>query len=274
MTKRTELLIWLALLVVTSIVIAMLVFVRQPMRPPRGVWVSDDPHIVIFQHRRYTSPFGSDGRQGYMIDGSGEKTYFFAEFFDGIMRLHDAQTFFEADVWHEPIMYGHWRRTGWWQLTLDVDGNITRFTRAADYESPNTLAWNPGLETLHGVWQTEDGRLLLNLEEVSLLRTSSFIYGFSSSPCFQGVYDQGGANIGLLIRGSFTPHMERFLIIISENGNLRGHSFGPGGGGRFMRADGVLDGDVIHLQINHDRLFTISGDWYFPNEFTLYRVSD
>ena len=209
-----------------------------------------------------------------MVDNNGDKIHFFVSFFESTMRFYDAQTFFEADVRHAPIMYGNWRRTGWRQFTLNVDSDVIRFTRTTDYAPPNTFAWNPGLETLHGVWQTEDGRLRLNLDEVSLVRTSSFIYGFSSSPRFHGIYDQGGANIGLLISGSFTPHTGTFSIVISENGNLRGHSFGPGAGGRFMRADGVLDGDVIHLQINHDRLFTISGDWHFPNEFTLYRVSN
>jgi len=39
-----------------------------------------------------------------------------------------------------------------------------------------------------------------------------------------------------------------------------------------MRADGTLDGDAIHLQFNHSQFANMSGDWHFPNEFTLYRV--
>jgi len=245
-------------------------------RPPRAVWVSDDSHIVIFQHRRYSSPFDlstRDGfRQGYKVDDNGGKTYFLVSFFDSTMRFYDAQTFFDAGAQHKPIMYGYWRHARG-RLTLDVDGEVIIFARATNYEPPNTFAWNPGLETLHGIWETMDGNLRLDLEAVSLLRTTSIIYGVSSIPRFQGVYNPGDANIGLLISGSFTAHTGQFSIVISENGNLRGHSFAPIGGGRFMRAEGTLDGDTIHLQINHLNPASMSGDWHFPSELILNRIS-
>jgi len=263
----------LAMVVCIVIVIAIRASLFPPLDPPRGVWISDDPYIVIFQHRRYNSPFGHFGRQGYMVDENGVITYFFALFFDGKIRFLDAQTFFESDVQHEPVMYGNWRRTGWRrrQFTFEVDGEVITFTRTRDYEPPNTFAWNPGIETLHGVWETEDGRLRLDLEELSLLRPDRF--EIIRYPLFQGVYDPGGANIVLLISGSFSPHTGQFSIVIRENGTLRGQSSAPEGGGRFIRADGTLDGDAIHLQTNHRRFATISGDWRFPNEFTLYRIS-
>jgi len=261
--------------VVMAAIIRTFVIPYFTERPPRAVWISNDPHIVIFQHRRYNSPFDfsvrGGFRKGYMIDTNGEKIYFFVSFFDETMIFYDAQTF--DDVRHEPIMYGNWRLTGlrWRQLTLNLDGNVITFTRTRDYEPPNTFAWNPGLETLYGVWETEDSRLRLDLEEVSLVRPDRG--SIFRHPLFQGVYDPDGANIGLMISGSFTPHTGLFTIVIRENGNLRGQSSAPSGGGRFMRADGTLDGDTIHLQTNHRQFATISGDWHFPNSFTLYRVS-
>jgi len=247
---------------------------------PRGVWVSDSPHIVIFNHRRYDSPFHEYGRQdsrhGYMTIENGEKIYFFVNFFDGIMRFYDSQTFFDfdEDMRHEPIMRGYWRRTRR-QFTLVVDDTEITFTRITDYEPPNTFAWNPGLENLHGTWETKDGRLWLDLEEASLMRSdSSALSALRTSPRFRGVYDPDSTNVGLMVSGIFTPHTGTFLIVISENGNLRGHSFAPIGGGRFMRADGTLDGDAIHLRFTHSRFATMSGEWLFPDEFILYRVSD
>ena len=240
--------------------------------PPTAVWISEDHSIVIFNDRHYQSPFGHFGSLGYIVNDNGKQTYFFAQFFNGSFRLHDVQKFFEQT--NEFFMYGYWRHTRR-QLLLDVDGETIHLNRASQYDSPNTFNWNPGIENLYGIWETRDGLLRLYLDEVFLVRTEP---GASSSiltnPRFMGVYDPRSANIGLLISGSFTPYTERFGIVISENGNLRGHSFAPIGGGRFIRATGILDGDEIRLQLDSNRFTTISGDWHFPNEIILYRISD
>jgi len=276
------LLIGIAILV---IIIVTLVIPYFTERPPRAVWVSDNPYIVIFQHRRYSSPFDHSDREGfrpgYLVDDSGEKTYFFVSFAGGRMSFYDLHAFFSFndDMWYEPIMHGYWRRRGR-QVILSLDDKDVSLSRTTDYEHPNTFAWNPGLENLHGIWETNDGRLWLDLEEAALVRTENdgFISGIISSiftsPRFQGVYDSSGVDIGLLIRGDFTPHTGEFTITISENGNLRGHSFAPIGGGRFMRADGTLENDILRLQLDGSRFTTISGDWHFPNEIILYRISD
>jgi len=281
--KLYRIILFIVGIVALIAVVGIFIMPHIEARPPSAVWISNYPHIVIFQHRRYISPFDAYGRQdlspGYMIDNNGEKTHFFTCFAGGRMRFYEAQTFFDFNADIRPIMYGYWQRMGR-RFRLEADGSAITFTRTRDYEPPNTSAWLPGLESLHGIWETQDGRLRLDLENAYLVRTENdgFISGIISSiltsPRFHGVYDPRGANICLLISGLFTPHTGTFMIVISENGNLRGHSFAPVGGGRFMRGNGALDGDVINLQFNSGQFSTISGDWSFPYTFSLYRVSN
>jgi hypothetical protein len=75
------------------------------------------------------------------------------------------------------------------------------------------------------------------------------------------------------VSGSLTPYTGSFWIVISENGNLRGHSLAPMDGGSFILASGILEGDKLRLNLESDRFTTISGDWYFPSEIVLHRLS-
>ena len=259
-------------IMIIMLLFSLLVQTGCATTPPTAVWISEDYNIVIFNDRNYHSPFGLFGSPGYMISDNDEKIYFFVQFFNGSFRLHDVQAFFEQT--NEFFMYGYWRHARQ-QLILEVDGKTKYFNRAVQYDSPNTFNWNPGIEELHGKWETADGILRLYLDDVFLVRTERGILSFIlTNPQFMGVYAPNDANIGLLVDGSFTPFTENFRIVISENGNLRGHSFAPIGGGRFMRASGTLEGDVIRLRLDSDRFTTISGDWYFPSEIILYRISD
>jgi len=270
MTKKFFLIIILSFVLILSFV--FLAQTGRSFTPPTAVWISEDHRIVIFNDRQYQSPFGHFGSLGYIVDDNGEQIYFFAQFFNGSFRLHDVQKFFEQT--NEFFMYGYWRHTRR-QVLFDVDGETIHFTRTTKYDSLNTFNWNPGIENLYGVWETADGMLRLYLDEVLLVRTERGIASlFLRNPRFMGVYDPCGANLGLLISGSFTPYTERFGIVISENGNLRGHSFAPIDGGRFMRASGILEGDEIRLNLASDRFTTISGDWYFPREIIMYRISN
>ena len=274
-----------------AIFVGLLLLLFRLFRPSPTVWVSTNPHIVLFEHRLlvhspYLSPFaahGSVGSRGYMVDDEGEVTYFFYSYWRdiGLMNFYDAYTFFDSSQPRYPIMRGYRQSRRWNRLAFNVDGELITFNRVTEYGSPlNTFLWLPGLETLHGVWETEDGRLRLDLTSVTLERTDSRqldnLFMPSRLPRFHGVYDPNGENISILISGSGrASHEGKFSITISENGNLPGHSFWLTGGGRQMRADATLDGDTIHLDIARWRTNPFRCDWHlsFPNEFALYRVS-
>jgi len=256
------------------------------------VWISEDSRIVLFEHSLfapspYLSPFaahGSVGSRGYMVDEEGEITYFFFEDWrnSGLMPFFDRYSHFGGSPNGSFTMRNYIQDRRMNRITLDINGELIILNRATQYSSPlNTFMWLPGLETLHGVWETKDGRLRLDLTKVNLeftdrRRLFDLIIP-SRLPRFHGVYDPSGENIGLLISGfgGWAPHEGKFSITISENGNLRGHSFWRIGEGREMRADATFDGDMIRLDTTNWQTNPFRCDWYlgFPTEFTLHRVS-
>ena len=230
--------------------------------PPEAVWISEEPHIVVYQRNLYSSLFNSRAMYlAYLIEDDGSKTRLFVSFWKD-----RSMTFLTEPRSNEHFLRGYWQRVGR-QLELDIDGEIITFSRLRRYEAPNIFEWFPGLENMKSIWETQDGTLRLDFVNIVVRRPRGSLV--LSYPFYQGTYFGGRAEISLTIQGD-AGEMEYgvFRITIREDFALPGHT-SPVDGGRELTANGTIDGNEIHLVIT-----SIQGEWHFSDGITLYQVSD
>jgi hypothetical protein len=121
----------------------------EPVDPPYGVWVSEEPRIVLFFKPEYRTPRARGYLGLYTIDDVETKV--FARMHYGVrFSINPADAMTEDGVWLIPLFVGdyrmvddefHYRLTPMFQERLGIDTIV--FHRVYDYDPIDPYYWFP-----------------------------------------------------------------------------------------------------------------------------------